>query len=297
MIINQGNLSTLYLGFKTVFNGGLGQAENQWNLVATTVPSNAREEKYGWLGKIPGVRKWVGDRVIQNLMVHDHAIENEPYELTISVSRDDIEDDQYGVYNPLFNEMGMTVGAHPDELVWPLLQNGFAGTGYDGQAFFDTDHPVLDANGNEISVANTDGGAGTAWYLLSLNRAIKPIIYQTRRAFELVALDRPDDDHVFKKREFIYGVDGRFGAGYGLWQTAWGSKQELNQANYKIAREAMQGMRGDYGRPLGIRPTHLVVPSSLEGQALEILNAERNAAGATNVYRNTARLAVVPWLQ
>ena len=178
-----------------------------------------------------------------------------------------------------------------------MLQNGFAGTGYDRQAFFDTDHPVLDANGNEISVANTDGGAGTAWYLLSLNRAIKPIIYQTRRAFELVALDRPDDDHVFKKREFIYGVDGRFGAGYGLWQTAWGSKQELNQANYKIAREAMQGMRGDYGRPLGIRPTHLVVPSSLEGQALEILNAERNAAGATNVYRNTAQLAVVPWLQ
>jgi phage major head subunit gpT-like protein len=55
-------------------------------------------------------------------------------------------------------------------------------------------------------------------------------------------------------------------------------------------------MKGDHARPLGIRPTHLVVPPSLEGQALEILNAERDAAGATNVYKGTAQLIVCPWL-
>ena len=84
--------------------------------------------------------------------------------------------------------------------------------------------------------------------------------------------------------------------GYGLWQMAWGSKQTLDKAHYKAAREALMGMKGDHGRPLGLTPNLLVVPPTLEGQALELLNAERDAAGATNVYRNTAELLVVPWL-
>ena len=94
----------------------------------------------------------------------------------------------------------------------------------------------------------------------------------------------------------MYGVDCRDNVGYGLWQLCWGSKQTLDAAHYKTARESMLGMKGDHGRPLGIRPTHLLVPPSLEGQALEILNAERNAAGATNVYKGTAQLLVCPWL-
>ena len=37
-------------------------------------------------------------------------------------------------------------------------------------------------------------------------------------------------------------------------------------------------MKGDHGRPLGLgRKLLLVVPTGLEGAALEILNAERDA--------------------
>lgn len=43
-------------------------------------------------------------------------------------------------------------------------------------------------------------------------------------------------------------------------------------------------------------PTHLVGPPMLEKEGLELLNADRNAAGATNVYRDTAKLIVTPWL-
>ena len=180
--------------------------------------------------------------------------------------------------------------------MWPLLAAGFSTLCYDGQYFFDTDHPVLDANGNEISVANTDGGAGTAWFLIDDSRALKPIIYQDRKTFDFVAMDSPDDENVFKRKEFVYGVDGRNNVGFGFWQFAWGSKQTLNKANYRIAREAMMAMKGDYGRPLGVMPRLLVVPPSLDGDALEILNAERDAGGATNVYRNTAEQLTVPWL-
>ena len=58
----------------------------------------------------------------------------------------------------------------------------------------------------------------------------------------------------------------------------------------------LMGMKGDHGRPLGVNPRLLVVGPSNEKEGLELINAERNAAGATNVYRGTAELLVVPWL-
>jgi len=296
MLLNSTNLRTLYTAFNAAFQRGLGQHEAQWNAVATRVTSSTRSEEYGWLGKFPNVREWIGERVVHQVAAHDYEIKNREFEQTISVGRPDIEDDRQGIYAPLFEEMGLATAAHPDQLVFGLLKDGFTKPAYDGQNFFDTDHPVLDETGEEVSVANTDGGTGTPWFLIDDSRALKPIIYQVRREFDLTALDNPDDPNVFHKNEFVYGTYGRSNVGFAFWQTAWGSKQTLDKTSYAAAREALMGMKGDYGRPLGIRPRVLVVPPALEGQALEILNAERDAAGATNVYRNTARLVVVPWL-
>lgn len=296
LIVNQAVLANLFTGFKASFQKGLARAPSQWNQVAMTVPSTTREENYGWLGKVPSLREWIGDRVVQSLMQHAYTIRNKDWEATISVPRNDIDDDVYGIYGPLFEAMGESTGSHPDEVVFGLLPGGFSTACYDGQYFFDTDHPVLDAAGAATSVANTDGGAGTPWYLMDLSRVLKPVIFQERKKPQFVAKDKPTDDNVFDKKEYVYGVDCRDNVGFGLWQLAWGSKQALDKAHYATAREALQGMKGDYGRPLGIRPTHLVVPPSLEGAALEIVNAERDAAGATNVYKGTAQVVVVPWL-
>ena len=296
MLVNAANLRNLYVGFSKNFEDGLGQAPSEWKQVATEVPSTTRENEYGWLGKLPGMREWLGDRVVHGMGTYKYAIANKPYELTVGVDRDDIEDDNLGVYRPMFTEMGRASAAHYDQLVFPALANGFSQPCYDGQSFFDTDHPVLDADGVETSISNSGGGSGTPWFLLDDTRALKPIILQIRKRPEMVAKDRVDDDNVFTKKQFVYGVDGRHAVGYGFWQMAYGSKQTLNAANYAGARAAMMGMKGDYGRPLGIRPSLLVVPPSLEGAALQLLNAENDGAGATNVWRNTAKLLVCPWL-
>ena len=161
MKITSSSLNALRAGFKTSFMGGLAQASSQYGQIATTVTSTSGSEKYGWLGKMPRIREWIGDRVIQNLMEHDYEIKNKPFELTIGVDRDDIDDDNLGVYGPLFQDMGMETAVHPDTLCFPLLNAGFSTLCYDGQNFFDTDHPVLDENGEATSVANTDGGSGT----------------------------------------------------------------------------------------------------------------------------------------
>lgn len=296
MLVNGSTLETLRVGFKTSFQNGLGQAQSQYQQVATVVPASTKEQKYGWLGKIPNVREWLGARAVQNLQQHDYAIKEKPWELTIAVDRDDIETDNLGIYAPMFTEMGMSVGAHWDMLVFELLKAGFTTECYDGQNFFDTDHPVLDENGDEVSVANTDGGVGAPWFLIDTRRALKPIILQRRKDFEFVARDRVTDDNVFTNREFEYGSDARGNVGFGFWQFAWGSKQTLDAAHYKTARAALTGMKGDYGRPLGIMPNVLVFGPSQEEAAMEILNADRDAAGATNVWKGTAKPLMVPWL-
>jgi phage major head subunit gpT-like protein len=296
MIITTASLDALRSGFNNAYRRGLGQAETAYGRIATTVPSSTKQNDYGWLNKMPSLSEWVGPRIIHSISESTYAIKNKTFQLAIGVDRDDIEDDNLGVYDTMFVDMGDSVAAHPDTLVFGALADGFTTDGFDKQFFFDTDHPVLDANGNATTYANTDGGSGTAWYLMSTRRALKPIIFQERKKPMFAAQDRSTDESVFTNKEFRYGVDARHNVGYGFPQMAWGSKQTLNKANYKIAREALMGMTGDHGRPLGIMPDLLVVPPGLEGEGLEILNAERDAAGATNVYKGTAELLVSPWL-
>ena len=297
MIINSGNLRTIYRGFNTAFRDGFGQAPEDHMPLTLEQPSSTRTEEYGWLGQAPGLRKWVGERVYRGIREHGYSITNEKFEDTIAASRDDIEDDRYGVYAPLFRELGRAAAAHPCQLVYGALRSGFSQPCYDGQYFFDTDHPSKNEAGGIISVSNDGGGAGNPWFVVDGSRMIKPIIFQKRRDYSLRAMVGLDDEHVFTHDEFRYGVDARCNVGYGLWQLAYGSKQPLTAANFETAYEALLAMPGDEGRPMGVMPTHLYVGPSNLHEALEIVNAERLANGATNVWRGTVELVKTPWLK
>ncbi len=297
MLINSAALRSLYTGFSTAFQAGFAGVTPMYSRVAVSVPSSTRSNEYGWLGQMPRIREWIGDRVINNLSTIGYTIRNKPYELTIGVNRDDIEDDNIGIYGPMFQEFGRSGAVFPDELVWALLKAGFSTPCYDGQYFFDTDHPVLDENGVAQSVSNTGGGSGSPWFLMDTTRAIKPIIYQERKAFgNLVRKDQETDDNVFSKKEFVYGLDGRCNVGFGFWQLAYGSKQTLDGAGYGAARAAMSSQKGDYGKPLGIVPNLLVVGPADESKGRKILNSELGTGGETNEWKGTAELLVVPWL-
>ncbi|HRW61248.1 MAG TPA: Mu-like prophage major head subunit gpT family protein [Defluviicoccus sp.] len=296
MQINQENLEILFAGFKAAFNEGLGEIENTRDRIATTIRSETSEEHYGWLKGLPNVREWLGDRVVNSFALGDYAIKNRDFELTVSVPANAIRDDKYGVMAPKMRVMGESVSAHREQLVWDLFAAGFTGSCYDGKPFFATDHPVLDKDGTPQPVANTDGGSGAAWFLIDTSRALKPIILQTRQDYDFVALTDKNDQQVFWKNEYVYGVHGRENAGFGFWQVAWGSKQELNETSYGDARAAMMKMTTDYGRKLGLKPRLLVVGPDMEHRALELIKADKVTGGGSNVYRDSVELVVVPWL-
>ncbi len=142
MIVNQQALQGITTGFKTIFNKVFGETKTLWEKIATKVPSETGEESYKWLGKIPRMREWIGDRQIQNLTGSDYTIKNKDFELTIGVDRNDIEDDKIGVYTPVIQDMAQSTATFPDDLVFGLLKEGFANKCYDGQPFFSDSHKV-----------------------------------------------------------------------------------------------------------------------------------------------------------
>ncbi len=78
----------------------------------------------------------------------------------------------------MFAEMGQAAVRHPEELVFSFWRRALRRL-LDGQFFFDTDHPVTDAEGNVTQVSNRRR-AGTAWYLGHLAR-LRPLIGKSAR--------------------------------------------------------------------------------------------------------------------
>ena len=94
-----------------------------------------------------------------------------------------MEDDDIGVYAPLFREMAMPPGRIPTRS-FGLLKNGMSGTCYDGKAFFAVDHPVYlnaDGSGDAETVSNwlrpaaVDGTVTdrTPWFVLDVSRPLR----------------------------------------------------------------------------------------------------------------------------
>lgn len=295
MDVNAQNLSILNTAVSTAFNNAFDGAESQYTRVATVVPSTTAANTYAWLGNSSQIREWLGERVINRLKQHDFTIKNRKFEKTEGIPRDAIEDDVYGVYMPLFAQMGQDAKEFPDLLTFPLLKAGFTELCYDGQPFFDADHPV--GTDTPVSVSNMQAGSGDPWYLLCTKRQIKPVIWQNRRPFKLTMKTNADNsDHVFMHDEFLWGVDGRCNAGLGLWQLAFGSKAELTEANFNLARTAMSKFKNDAGSPLGVIPDLLVVGPDNMAKAEELLEAMNKANGATNTSYKKVDLMVCPWL-
>lgn len=201
MEISSTNLTTLFTGFDTIFQKGFEMAPSYYESFTTVVPSSTSATLYPWLGRTTGFREWVGDRVMQALEAHGYTIINKTFEDTVAIERERIEDDQYGVYTPVIEQLGWDAKTHPDQLIFGMMKAATSQasvtigkltiqppTCYDGQNLYSLAHPtgasgqvtasglstwqashaysvgtsIIDANGNTQQVTASTGNSGSS---------------------------------------------------------------------------------------------------------------------------------------
>jgi phage major head subunit gpT-like protein len=287
------------------------EARDIYKTLASIITSSSTSNTYGWLGKFPQMREWIGARALNSIIESSYTLTNNRYESTITVERTDIEDDNIGIYRPMARAMADEIIAFYNRNLASLLKNGFTNLCYDGQPFFDEAHPVYpntDGSGNALEVSNIFTGMedadgelvpeepGDPWFLLSLSGSLKPLIIQQRSGPEMEEVTDPKNASVFLNDQYLYGIRYRGNFGYGFWQQAIGSRSSLTPVNYEAARLQMCEFKRDGGDPLGVVPTHLVVGASNEKPARKILEAQLIDGGDSNTNYHTAELIVSPWL-
>lgn len=212
------------LFFKTLEQSGT-EALAMVKALAMEVTSTSSEENYRWLGDVPGMQEWTGDRVLQRLRAAGYRIVNKKWANGIVVEGDELEDGKLGLVKPRIMGLANKAGVHKKNLLIDLIAGGATGDCYDGKKFFAADHE-----------------------------------------------------------------EGSSGAQSNKFNLA------LSAANYATVRAAMKEYVNDQGDGMDVHPTHLWCNTSLEGTAREILTAERDSNGKTNVWRNTAEVMVLPHL-
>lgn len=160
MLITPANLSIVFTGIETLFWAAYQAKEPWWPVIATMIPSSTEQNFYPWMGKIPTMQEWIGPRKTQNAATRGYNLINKPYELTLAVDKFKIEDDTYGVYNPITTEMGWQAKKWPDYQLRDLIRGTGShanDVGLDGLAFFHASHPVDIYDPAKGTYANTFG--------------------------------------------------------------------------------------------------------------------------------------------
>ena len=123
--------------------------------VCTVVPSTGADEKYAWIGSMPGMREWLGPRDFKQLEAANYLLENKKWESSLELLKDNIDDDRVGLLGNLASELGQEAAYHPDELLQEAVTAGESEVCFDGQNFFDTDHAWGDSGTQSNDLAKT----------------------------------------------------------------------------------------------------------------------------------------------
>jgi phage major head subunit gpT-like protein len=299
-VVNKELLDGYKVALSRQFDGAMKAAvPAQWQQITTVVNTGTKRVDFPWLGEAGSMRKWVGPRIEKQLKAYKYSIEVEDYELTMGIDRNDLEDDAGGMLPQYESQVPLKLAdpalRHPAELIFEqTLPNGHLIACYDGQNFFDTDHPVGDETITSVSNLYVGSGPGTGvpWYVMDVSRAQKPMVYTLRKAPEFQEQFDLSSDRVFYDRKFVFGVDCRDAAGFGLWQQAARSTEALTADNLMKVALAMAAIKNDEGQKMGIKGNLLVVPSSLEYVADKILTLPLINGGETNPLYNKFKLLV-----
>lgn len=109
---------------------------SKYDDVYTVVPSTQESETYPFLGELPIMREWIGEKRISGLKDYTYTITNKDWESTLALSRNVLKFDNIGVVMPKIKMLAIEGQRHKARLIRQLIINGTSGLAYDGNAFF-----------------------------------------------------------------------------------------------------------------------------------------------------------------
>ena len=189
-IINTGLLEK---GLKSSFFARFNQTPTHFGDLATRIESDSDQETYKWLGSTPRMREWGTGRIAKGLRTESYSVENEKYEATMEVDRDEISDDKTGQIRIRAEELAQHAATHKDYLIAQLLINGESAgfNAYDSKTFFATDHEsgASGAQDNKLSYVAADvANPTTAEFKAALRQAIGTMMAYVNDVGEPVSL-------------------------------------------------------------------------------------------------------------
>lgn len=269
--------------FKTALQG-LAKTDPLAELT-TVVNMKTKEVEFPISGVTGPMREWKGSRIVTSVMRDSYRIVTKKFEKTIGIDVDEVDFDNLDVYMPAINSVTVQLAAWRTQQMHKAVEaNGIC---YDGKPFFAIDHQEAGLN-----VSNYQAGAGPSWYMLDSTKPIKPWLWGEAIAPRLRAKTGEDEDNVFWRDQYIWGAKAVGGPGYGLWQTAFRSKADLDEANLEAAITTMRDRKDEEGETLDIVPNILLVPASLAFDARRLIGNANNANGDENIHQNTLRVIV-----
>lgn len=177
MELTQSNLDIIFRAADNRFQSALIATESLSELFSTPIPMSTRELTQGWLDRIPMLREWKGNRVINNAVTHARPVIAVPYEDTVGLNKFNVKDDTLGIFPFAVDMLGQASKKNADKLNFEFLEDAAVLLGYDGVPVYSTAHPLLGGVAGPIPV-----GAPATQSNLALNTALTWDNYTTARA-------------------------------------------------------------------------------------------------------------------
>lgn len=197
----------------------------------TVIPSTARIENYAWMTPTPGISRYVGHRRYGEIDQIKYQLVNEEFDGGLTVLNRDIEDDQIGGYKVRMRDLSEKARVFPQRLVPQVASLGKSTLCFDGTNFFAAAHNIGTYNtttfsgwtataGNylQYTSSNSSDGIVHRFIMFVHNGALKPMIYQNRKAPALGTNSGSPPALEAKRTNYWVDLEGQ--AGFGYWWDA-----------------------------------------------------------------------------
>jgi len=169
MEITLGNLEAVFTGLKATFNEAVQATEDeQIRRLMEVVQSTSGSEDYPTATLLGDLEEVLDEVTITGIGAFVQSVPNRTFARIVEVKRNDIADDNVGVYRPGVRQLGRRAALYPLRLAAEALLAGFTDQWVDGATVFSSSHEWVGGLGwsNRSDVALTADNFDAALYAL-----------------------------------------------------------------------------------------------------------------------------------